>query len=334
LPDLTGLPALDLAIGLSFIYLVLSLLCSTVQETIASLLALRATTLETGLRNMLSGEHTDSDTDAGKLAGKFFEDLYEQPLIRSLHKPSRPWMRWWRFGLRGGKRLPSYISPRVFSLAMLDTLAPPPGDGSRHDVVAALWDKLKAASLPSDLERTLLSLLRDADHDINKFRKRLEEWFDDTMARVSGWYKRKTQIILAVLAVIVTVALNANSLTIGERLWKDPAVRASVVAQANKATQRTHGKTPQARLQNAAENVDEVQKLGVPMGWTKGDDVKGFWKTAGGWLLTAIALSLGAPFWFDTLSRLSRLRSSGKPEAPLPASASGSPRERVGGPGG
>jgi hypothetical protein len=37
------------------------------------------------------------------------------------------------------------------------------------------------------------------------------------------------------------------------------------------------------------------------------------------------AISLGAPFWFDTLGRLSRLRSSGKPEAPLPATGSGKP---------
>jgi len=49
----------------------------------------------------------------------------------------------------------------------------------------------------------------------------------------------------------------------------------------------------------------------------------------GGWLLTIMAMSLGAPFWFDVLSRLSRLRSSGKPEAPLPASSLGRANERV-----
>jgi hypothetical protein len=49
----------------------------------------------------------------------------------------------------------------------------------------------------------------------------------------------------------------------------------------------------------------------------------------GGWLLTIVALSLGAPFWFDTLSRFSRLRSSGKPETPLPASGRGQSQERV-----
>jgi hypothetical protein len=49
----------------------------------------------------------------------------------------------------------------------------------------------------------------------------------------------------------------------------------------------------------------------------------------GGWVLTILAISLGAPFWFDTLGRLSRLRSSGKPETPLPATGSGKPNERI-----
>ena len=52
--NLTGLPALDVAIGLSFMFLLLSLLASAVQELLASLFALRAKTLEQGLRNMLA----------------------------------------------------------------------------------------------------------------------------------------------------------------------------------------------------------------------------------------------------------------------------------------
>ena len=54
MPDLTGIPALDLAIGMSFVFLMLSLLASAVQEWIASLLALRSATLEKGLRSMLA----------------------------------------------------------------------------------------------------------------------------------------------------------------------------------------------------------------------------------------------------------------------------------------
>jgi hypothetical protein len=68
------------------------------------------------------------------------------------------------------------------------------------------------------------------------------------------------------------------------------------------------------------------------MGWRGAAvprSVGAFLLTLLGWLLTILAISLGAPFWFDTLSRLSRLRSSGKPETPLPASGSGRANERI-----
>ena len=86
-----------------------------------------------------------------------------------------------------------------------------------------------------------------------------------------------------------------------------------------------------------------MTKLGVPLGWAQSNpadprhvelsSVCGVARGIGGWLLTVLALSLGAPFWFDTLSRLSRLRGSGKPETPLPASGRGQPGERVVTPG-
>jgi hypothetical protein len=133
MPDLTGLPALDMAIGLAFIFLLMSLLATTVQEQIAAVLALRSSTLLRGLRNMLendadapSGENADApsaenqpgpSTDPAGLV----ESLYRHPLIRSLYKPGRFVPRrktkngedtLWKYG-----RLPSYIAPISFALA-------------------------------------------------------------------------------------------------------------------------------------------------------------------------------------------------------------------------
>ena len=168
----------------------------------------------------------------------------------------------------------------------------------------------------------------------------LEAWFDDTMARVSGWYKRKSQIIVLVIGVGLVAALNANSFTIAERIWKDDAVRTAVVAKAGELASATPTATPTPvpgqeisvatqQLSQAATDVDDVIQIGIPLGWDGEDWPHGFWLGLLGWLVTILAISLGAPFWFDALGRLSRIRSSGKPETPLPPTGSGKTNERI-----
>jgi hypothetical protein len=399
--DLTGLPPLDLAIGLAFIFFLLATLAATIQEFIAAILGLRARTLEQGLRSMLE------DPEAGwTLVDKFYEhelvrSLYRTPKPRAVrgakdevdqkvhaqlapepelqpaaeesatasgepsekerqrqlkkqaerevasqrgknaHTASRGWVK---RGLAFFKRTwgPSYLSPRAFALVVLDNLAPDKDGKTIFDAGNTVLEQLPAA-----VRARVKPLLSGAEQDVETMRTNLEAWFDDTMARVSGWYKRKTQIILIVIGIALVPAINANTIKMGERMWKDDAVRAAVVAQAQAVASATPTPTPSGgatptgtkqlsasarQLNTAAEDVDDVVKVGIPMGW-RGEAVpRGRGEVAmavGGWILTIIALSLGAPFWFDALSRLSRLRSSGKPETPLPAAGSGKPNERV-----
>jgi hypothetical protein len=368
MPNLTGIPALDVAIGLSFIFLLLSLVASACQEFIANILSLRSKVLERGLRNMLSDTSQappGSPAMAAAVVGSECDLLfrvYAHPLIRSLYRES-----WFPAGRKTLKpaagteraaiaahgaervqlakvRLPSYISPRSFALALMDTIAPdvtvtdPKSGLSRRDrdIIKETHAAILAMHIPSAVKHRLLALLDDARGDIDVFRSNVEAWFDDTMARVSGWYKRRAQLIIVLIAVVLTVAMNANTLTVGERLWRDPTVRATVVQQAAAAS--AGGKITAARLNRAVDDVEKVAKGGIPIGWSKSradprhitlGSVGGWAHLLGGWLLTIIAVSLGAPFWFDTLSRLSQLRGTGKPEAPLPSSSSVRPGERV-----
>lgn len=339
--DLTGSPALDVAIGLAFIFLVVSLLGTAIQEQIAAYLALRASTLEKGLRNML-----ENDADAPKGAKvpnapadpsairPLVNELYAHPLIRSLYKSGRflprrkktiagtPW---------ASGRLPSYIAPRIFALALMDTLAPnalaPKNKvpATSRDALAIVRSMIGESHIPDGLKHQLIIFVDDARGEIDDFRRSVEAWFDDSMARVSGWYKRHTQLIMIPIAIVIVVGLNANTLVMGDRLWNDSALREAVVQQAGKAKSPT----------DAGAALDEVKDLGVPLGWSFDKEDPRYLgnqnplTVAVGWLLTVAAIMLGAPFWFDSLSRLSRLRGSGKPEAPLPASAYGKPGERV-----
>jgi hypothetical protein len=161
---------------------------------------------------------------------------------------------------------------------------------------------------------------------VDRFRESVESWYDLTMDRVSGWYKRRTQVALIVIATIATLLANADSFQIGKALWNDDAVRASVVAQAQRSVEQGQGQPDvgtgvSESAETLSEQVAHVSALELPLGWsTDPDDPRWFddWQGAVGkalgLLATILALTLGAPFWFDLLGRVSRIRTTGKPE--------------------
>src|SRR6202035_3243101 len=101
---------------------------------------------------------------------------------------------------------------------------------------------------------------------------------------------------------------NADTINIARRLWVDPTVRSTVVEQAKQRAQI--GLPPSGNNLNA----DESAVLGTMLGWTR-DSVPGdsaaWLERILGWIFTAIAVSLGAPFWFDSLNRFVNLRNAG-----------------------
>src|SRR5215212_1229655 len=103
-----GSEILEVAIGMGALYLVLSLVCSAITEAVARAFAMRSSTLRSGIRNLLS------DPEGKGLAGAF----YDNPLVKGLYR--RGWFD--RKVGRDGK--PSYVSPRVFRMALLDSLSP------------------------------------------------------------------------------------------------------------------------------------------------------------------------------------------------------------------
>src|SRR5689334_25214643 len=107
-----GSVVLELALGVVFVFLLVSLLVSAATELIAAFMRWRATNLWKGLRAML-GDGVQ-------------EQLYQHPLIKTLITPTTasPWGTRWLFKLPGFRRLwpetkgPSYIPSRAFAFAL------------------------------------------------------------------------------------------------------------------------------------------------------------------------------------------------------------------------
>ncbi len=288
-----GSEILDVGIGLIFVFLTLGLFCSVVNELIARIAAMRARTLEDGIRNLLSG----NDRDGADLGDKF----YNHPLIKGLYPKAK-----------GGKK-PSYIPASLFSQALLDIVVPERDDGSK------VFDDLEKTigTLPdSDIKKTLQVFLAGTEKRIQDVRKNIENYFDQAMDRVSGWYRRKIQLIALIVALVVAVGLNADSLIIADTLYRDSTVRASVAAAATEIIEQAAEADSLKAPQTIEQVQEEFEKLKLPMGWSdpglRPEGFVGWIKKLLGWLLTGLAVSLGAPFWFDVLSKVVKVRSTGK----------------------
>ena len=175
-------PIVDVAMGLVFFYVTLSLVCSSIQEIIASLLGLRSRNLKKGIRNLIGNEYAEA--------------VYDHPLIKGLRKP---------------KKLPSYIKPEIFSTALIDMISRDKTEENAIDAAAedvrALIAKIDANNPTREL---LISLVDKANPTVEDLRERLADWFDAGMDRVAGWYKRQVKYCLVGVAAVVTVAVNAD----------------------------------------------------------------------------------------------------------------------------
>ena len=131
------------------------------------------------------------------------------------------------------------------------------------------------------------------------------------MERVSGWYKRRTQLILFAIGLLSAVALNGNAIIAADRLWSDDAIREGLIAQVENQQDDTSG----------ADALESLEEMGLPLGWgdaNRPDGTGGWVSSLAGWLLTAFAISFGAAFWFDVLNKFANLRNAGKkPETTL-----------------
>jgi hypothetical protein len=282
-----GSAILDTAIGLIFVFLVVSLVVSAANELLAAMFRWRAQNLLLGIRGLLQ------DPAMTGLVTRF----YEHPLIE---------------GLSAKGKKPSYIPSRTFALTLLDIVSPttPGTDRTLEDLKAGI------EKLPGSLQVTFRVLLDEAGHDIEHFKTQLEIWFNTTMERVSGWYKRKTQAVQLALALFIVVLGNVDSVRITRSLaGVNSPLRDSIKDAANSLIKEGLPQGSAAAQLTAA--TEAIGNLALPIGWING----GFGpSTILGWLITALAASLGAPFWFDLLNRFVNVRASGKAPEEQPKS--------------
>ncbi len=334
MPDLTGFTALDVALGMAFLYFLLSTIVATIHEMVSGWLGWRAQELEKALRSYFAVPKEGVDPLDHPALTEKVNSLLSVTRLASLVDDDRnapgPLTS---FFTRGRRRSPSYLPARAFALTVLDTFNPPlPGKAEDPPRTPPSQDAIAAAlALAEDIEveslrQVVVDALKEGRSNLEEIRKEVERSFDQLMDRCSGWYKRRAQKFILLFAVVVTVGVNVDTFHVADRLAKDDALRAAVVHRATTAAENGQSppatddaeKSPEERV---AEQIDEVEQLGLPVGWSSSNTPDGdVWSWLGriaGWLATILAISLGAPFWFDVLGKFARLRSTGNREGTL-----------------
>lgn len=371
---------LSVAIGISFIFMILSILNSWIQDYISTLFNLRARNLADVLQNLLEPQaetlngleraNTGFDALAPIKVGTWFKELFSKKgwdreallrlrqnqqdieqlnfgdedaisIAKLLNKnPVRTlYMHPIIYSLSKPKQLPDRLPTEDFTVALLDLL----DDAGRGKGKGSTSEKITMENIKNGIEKLekadsyalgyrLRSLLYTAQLDakggaeagMEEFRGAVSNWFDDTVARGSVWYKRRMQRIGIICGFILAIVLNADTVGLTNALWHNAMLREAVTQAAQASANQGQPTGEQAQQQ-----LEQMTNLGLPLGWTftfvdrdpaTPDDPRALPSTSGAWigkivglLLTGFAISQGSQIWFDLMNRLLNLRSAGVP---------------------
>jgi len=291
--DLTVI--IQVAIGIIFVWVILAVITSQIQEWIASGLAWRASMLENAIEQMLGNPEVKNK-------------LYNHPLIQGLYSSN-------------GKRKPGGIPQDKFAMVLFEEVinsgitvadAKNTFDNIKKSV-SALKSKGEGSALTNfanSLDTLLIGIEEKADdatHSITEARVRVESWFNDSMERLGGAYRRRMQIVGIIVGIAVAATLNVDTGAIMNTLWRDPVLRQAIVTQASqvKETDVQSGQTPS--IEEIAKNAEKLNILSLPIGWSSKNiptDANGWVSKIIGILLSGMAAAQGAPYWFDIMRKL------------------------------
>lgn len=313
-----GSTVLDVAAGIIFGFLAISLFTSAAVEAINSALNVRVKNLRTGIMALVN------DPNFAGLARELYAHALISPLGPGAANPL--------------KNAPAYIDKTQFAEALLDitglSAATPAAAAQAPAVQAAAelrarMDKLNAqADIDPQIKQMLQGMVTRCGGDMNRLKNDLANWFDNGMDRLSGHFKRRTQLMTFFIALITAFLVNLDTIRVATLVWEQPAL----------ADKLNNAQFPAGEPKNLADAVASDKQLfaavgalaqeGFPVGWPPGhfldiQDENGKWgalwaarpsvlyRPLLGWFITAVAALFGAPFWFDMLQSIIRLKGAG-----------------------
>lgn len=378
----------DIALGLVFIYLTLSLIASEIQELISTLLQWRAKHLKQSIELLMAGGSQTGSEEIEK-AVQLVKELYGDPIINTLNQQAKD-------GIEKGFRdvtktinskvskekqsAPSYIPSETFAITLLETLKIPqlinhvknPSTQTNLHMILSTYKELKTGindknsdsyqriqaiygdieqnqnfqnlvnSLPDYVPDKLINSLsviadrsrikiNDIKEEVNQFKKEVETWFDRSMDRASGVYKRNAKGVAILIGISIAILTNTDTFHLLNRLSRDSAIRSAITQSASQRVDFLNDSNARMEIQKLLgdasvpigwQNINQqldLEPLNTSQGNTANAVLRKIWKVIAmlcGWVVSGLAIAMGAPFWFDILNKVVNVRNAGpKPES-------------------
>ena len=371
---------IDVCIGMFFIFITYSLLATIIQEIFASLLNTRAKMLAFGIRRMLE----DSNDFENLCFVKKLKNIIKFIILKDVFFPKKDNISFStaffnepaiKYSSRGdNSRIPAYIAPDVFASTVINILKKQGIPNDKAESINQLFttdcseqivngdyifsNNDITIKIGQESYEFLKNIYIDAENDLEKFKVLLARWYDDTMLRVNGWYKRHVQLTLFIIGIGLAACFNVDSIGLTQQLTTNDKLRNETIQMSSELlpaytqilTKLNEAKASNLQadsIANTAINTDVKNKtdeigmrkidslitslsnmisLDVPkinnaigIGWSEYDNSNNSYRTwllrIAGWVITSIAISLGANFWFDILVKFINLRGTGKQSA-------------------
>ncbi|ABG52566.1 hypothetical protein Tery_3476 [Trichodesmium erythraeum IMS101] len=176
--------------------------------------------------------------------------------------------------------------------------------------------------LPESLQNSLYILAQQATTKItttgdtlNQFQKEVEQWFDNGMERAANVYKRNARGVAFLLGITIAIATNLDTLNLIDHLSKDSLMRATINYYSQELINNSSN-SDEMDIENIQNQVNvALDDVKLPIGWgndvltdqaveNQSSDYLKWLKRLLGWIISGIAISMGADFWFNLLKKI------------------------------
>jgi hypothetical protein len=357
---MNGFDFLDLVIGLIFIYLIYSIAASTLWEIFVNAAHLKGNMLRKWIMSNFK-ELNYSNSEKNRILEHPMITLLHYPIIEGniLTWIKRIFSHSEKSG--GSKNKPAYISSKTFTDVLVDlvTRDPEVALGTIEVNMNTFRNNLiKTKYLPEGIKSVFLGYINEASGSLQKVKEKIAAWYEEAQDRLIGSYKKNLQMWIFLISAILVGSTNADTFNLVSYLYNNDNAREALATKAsllvqdsaivnlivkidNSVADSALKRDDKAIIDQLNRNVArldslnaELKQSNIPIGWKisepgkpKNPDIFWYLRKIAGLLITTLAVALGSPFWFDVLSKLSNLRSSGKKPEIVTEEATANPRK-------